>query len=150
MRLDKVGVVLTPKKYENWKVELLGDTNDTGGIYTFLLPPNNLDQTVFWDTTIEGIEEQLVKSKIVILWEDDHTLEAFLSKGNLTKKLASKIIKNIYEQTENKMVFNTTQLEFIFDIYSIVISYYIVDSRYANINISFGQMENLLLDYLKK
>lgn len=149
MKLDKVGVVVTPKKYENWNVELLGDTNDTGGIYAFLLPPNNLDKTIFWDTTIEGIEKQLVKHRIVIIWGDDHTLEAFLSKQNLSKKLANKIIKNLYEQTENEMVFNRTQLKFLFGVSTIILSYYVVDSRYSNVNISFGQMENLLLDYLK-
>lgn len=37
MNVDNHGFVMQPKKYQMWSAELTGNTDDTGGIYVFLL-----------------------------------------------------------------------------------------------------------------
>lgn len=36
MNADNYGFVIQPKKYLMWNAELIGNTDDTGGIYVFL------------------------------------------------------------------------------------------------------------------
>ena len=46
------------------------------------------------------------------------------------------------------MIFNTTQLNFIFDTSMVIISYYITDSFFKNVELSFKQLDKILLYYI--
>ncbi|EHQ6865734.1 TPA: hypothetical protein ACSY4D_12770 [Listeria monocytogenes] len=41
MKIDNQGYVVRPQNYYMWYAELTGNTDDTGGIYVFIFPPNN-------------------------------------------------------------------------------------------------------------
>ncbi|EJO7005844.1 hypothetical protein NRU72_000656 [Listeria monocytogenes] len=72
MKIDNQGYVVRPQNYYMWYAELTGNTDDTGGIYVFILPPNNEARSIsFWDTNLNGVLQQLEGQNIVITWEKE-------------------------------------------------------------------------------
>lgn len=150
MQFDKTGTVLVPEKYQGWKAELTGDDNDTGGICALLLSPTKQDRLLLWEPTAHEIEEDFRAQGIVVDWDDNKLIEAFLSPSNLSKKSAKDILSGLYDPSIEEKIFNLTQLQFLFDKQRVVLSYYVVDEKYADLTFSFLQLENLLTDYLRK
>lgn len=150
MSIHKTGIVLSPKPYHDWQAECIGDLTDTGGVYVVLRHSAHFQPVTFWEVALDEMEQVLRDKKIIILWEGEGTISSFLGESNLTKKFAKKIINNFYDQTELKMVFNITQLNFDFDESLVKLSYYVEQKGYPEVIFSIEQLECLLLDYLSQ
>lgn len=76
MNVHNQGYVVQTQDYNMWNVELTGDTDDTGGIYVFIFPPDNKTRSIsYWDTGINGVLQQLEEENIVIVWEKEIHIE---------------------------------------------------------------------------
>ena len=79
----------------------------------------------------------------------DNTLTVFLE-DDLTDKFSKLILTNLIEQQHDRIGFNLTQIEFNFEKKQAVISYFVVDDEYPDVELSFDELLKKLNGELTK